>query len=122
MVSLFVYLGVQVGLGIAAKQFVLPYIVAKHTRYFTEGLIIVFGFWLGAFLIGVFSPGRRTIEPVLGAAAVVLTAFSVSHFTPMMGGWFRIDGLGMAGVGCMLAAVFAGFGVYSGEKLMGNVE
>lgn len=119
--SLFVYLGMQVVFGIAAQNFVLPYIVAGHTRFLTEGLLITMGFYIGAFLLGVFSPGRRMLEPVMAAVFAVLIAFSVSHFTPQMGGWFRIDGLGMAAVGSFLAATFSGFGVYSGEKLMGNV-
>ncbi len=116
------FLVVQVLLGIVAQTFVLPYIVAKHTQFFTEGLIIILGFYFGAFAIGVISPGRRVVEPVLGAVCAIAAAFSVANFTPQMGGWFRHDGLGMMATAAMLAAVFAGFGCYSGEKMMGNVK
>lgn len=116
------YLAMQVVLGIVAQTFVLPFVVAKHTQFFTEGLIIMLGFYVGAFLIGVISPGRRVVEPVLGAVAAVAAAFSVANFTPQMGGWLRHDGLGMMTTAALLAAFFAGFGCYSGEKLMRNVK
>lgn len=116
------YLVVQVFLGILAQMFVLPFIVAKHTQFFTEGLIIILGFYIGAFLIGVISPGRRVVEPVLGAICAIAAAFSVANFTPQMGGWFRYDGVGTMATAALLAATFAGFGCYSGEKLMRNVK
>lgn len=121
ILSLFVYLGVQVGLGLLAKLFVFPFAGTDHTRYLAQGLIIIAGFYLGAFIIGVLSPGRRLVEPVLGAILAVAAAFSVSNFTPQMGGWFRIDGMGMMMPAAMMSAVIAAFGSYSGEKLMGNV-
>ena len=119
--SVFVYLFMQVALGIGAQQFVLPYIVAKHTRFLTEGLIVMFGFYIGAFLVGALSPGLRTIEPVLGAMAAIVAAFSIVYFTPVSsffleGGFFRIA------VGCIIAGVCAASGAYSGEKLMGNIK
>ena len=116
------YLAMQVVLGIVAQTFVLPFVVAKHTQFFAEGLIILLGFYIGAFVIGVVSPGRRVIEPVLGAVASVAAAFSVANFTPQMGGWFRYDGLGMMATAAFLAAFVSGFGCYSGEKLMRNVK
>jgi hypothetical protein len=116
------YLAMQVVLGIVAQTFVLPYVVAKHTQFFAEGLIILLGFYIGAFIIGVVSPGRRLIEPILGAVAAVAAAFSVANFTPQMGGWLRYDGLGMMMTAAILAAIFAGFGCYSGERMMRNVD
>lgn len=116
------YLTMQVVLGIAAQMLVLPFVVAKHTQFLTEGLIILLGFYVGAFVIGVVSPGRRIVEPVLGAIFAVGAAFSVANFTPQMGGWFRYDGLSMMVTAAVLSAIFSGFGSYSGEKLMRNVK
>lgn len=116
------YLATQVVLGIVAQAFVLPFIVATHTRFLTEGLIIILGFYVGAFVIGVVSPGRRTLEPVLGAVVAVAAAFAVANFTPQMGGWFRHDGINMMATAAFLAGTFAAFGCYSGEKLMGNIK
>lgn len=122
IVSTFFYLVLQVILGMAAQKFVLPYIVASFTRFFTEGLIIMAGFYLGSFFIGVFSPGRRTVEPALGAMLAVIAAFSVSTFTPQYGGWFRLDGIAAAGTATLLAGMLSAAGAYSGEKLMGNTK
>lgn len=116
------YLALQVVLGILVQNFVSPYIVAQHTKFFAEGLVIILGFYVGAFMIGVFSPGRRIIEPTLGAIAAIVAAFSVANFTPQMGGWLRYGGLSSAGTAIVLAALFAAFGSYSGEKLMGNTR
>lgn len=116
------YLALQVAFGLAAHIFVFPFAGTKHTEMMAQGLIIILGFYVGAFIIGVISPGRRTIEPVLGAVLAVAAAFSVSSFTPQMGGWFRVDGLGSMGFSAILAGVIAAFGVYSGEKMMGNIK
>lgn len=122
ILSTILYLITQIVLGVGAKVLVMPFIVADYTRSLTEGLIIILGFYIGSFIIGVFSPGRRIIEPVLGAVAAIVAAFSVSNFTPQMGGWFRVDGVAMMGTAALLAGSIAAFGSYSGEKLMGNVE
>ena len=122
IVSVLGYLAMQVGLGMLAKLFIFPFAATKHTEFMAQGLIIIVGFYVGAFIIGVISPGRRTIEPVLGAVLAVGAAFSVSNFTPQMGGWFRLDGIGMMMTAAVMAGVISAFGVYSGEKLMGNVD
>lgn len=116
------YLMMQVALGILAKLFVLPFIVAGFTRFLTDGLILMAGFYIGSFILGVVSPGRRTLEPTLGAILAVIAAFSVSNFTPQMGGWFRLDGIAAAGTATMLAGILAYAGARSGEKLMGNIK
>ena len=122
ILSVFSYLGVQVGLGMLARTFVYPNAGAKHTNFLAEGLVILMGFYLGAFLIGIISPGRRTFEPILGAFLAVLAVFSVSNFTPQMGGWLRFDGVSGMFVSGVIAAVMSGIGVFSAEKLMGNVK
>ncbi len=121
ILSLLGYLVLQVALGLFANIFVFPFAGTKHTEFFAQGLIIILGFYIGAFVIGVISPGRRLIEPVLGSVLAVAAAFSVSSFTPQMGGWYRVDGLAAMTTAAVMAAAIAGFGVYSGEKLMGNV-
>jgi hypothetical protein len=121
LLSVLIYLACQVVFGMGAKQFVLPYIVATHTQYLTEGLIVMAGFYVGAFIIGVISPGLRTFEPVIGAILAVLAAFSIVYFTPLSS-WFVQGGFNRIAIGCLGAAICAGTGVYSGEKLMGNVK
>ena len=121
MISVFGYLAIQVALGLGAKLFVFPFAGTDHTMFLAQGLIIIAGFYIGAFIIGVLSPGRRTVEPVLGAVLAVAAAFSVSNFTPQMGGWFRLDGIAQMSVAALMAGTIAAFGAYSGEKLMGNV-
>lgn len=116
------YLALQVLLGIVVQNFVSPYIVAQHTRFFAEGLVIVLGFYVGAFIVGVISPGRRLLEPVLAAAAVIVITYSVASFTPQMSGWYRYEGLGGSGIAIVLAALVAACGAYSGERLMGNTS
>ena len=120
ILSLFGYLFIQVVFGIFANIFVYRHVRSNHTELLAEGLIIIFGFYIGAFVVGVISPGRRLIEPVLGAVMAVAAVFSVSTFTPQMGGWYRIDGLGAMLTAAFLAATVAALGAYSGEKLMGN--
>lgn len=122
LLSVLSILGVQVGLGILARNLVYPYAGASHTKFLAEGLVILMGFYLGALLVGIVSPGRRTFEPILGAFLAVLAVFSVSNFTPQMGGWFRLDGISGMMVSGTLASIMAGIGAFSGEKLMGNVK
>lgn len=114
------YLFVQVVLGMFANVFVYRLAGSRHTELMAEGLVIIFGFYVGAFVIGVVSPGRRIVEPALGAIMAVAAVYSVSTFTPQMGGWLRIDGLGSMLTAALIAASVASFGAYSGEKLMGN--
>lgn len=119
--SVFIYLLLQVVFGMGAQQFVLPNIAAEHTKFLTEGLIVMLGFYVGAFVIGVISPGLRTLEPVLGAMTAILAAFSIVYFTPISS-YFVQGGLTRIAVGCTIAAVCAAAGVHSGEKLMGNIK
>lgn len=121
ILSLLGYFGLQVLLGLFANIFVFPAAATKHTDFFAQGLIIILSYYAGSFVIGVISPGRRMLEPVLGAVLSVATVFSVSSFTPQMGGWYRVDGLGSMATASLMAGVIAALGVYSGEKLMGNI-
>lgn len=123
MFSTFFYLAMQVVLSLLINLpvDVIGHRVPQHTLMMAQGIIIAFGFYIGAWLIGVVSPGRRTIEPVLGAVLSVGAAFVVSTMTPQMGGWFRMDGLSHMAPGALIAGVLAAFGAYSGEKRMGNV-
>lgn len=118
--SLFVYLVVQVGFSIVAQTFVTPHIVAAHTKYLTEGLIVMFGFYLGSFVLGVVSPGLRVLEPVIGACLAILASFSLIYFAPVSR-FFADADLHRILIGCLIAGGCAAAGVYSGEKLMGNV-
>lgn len=122
ILSVFGYLGLQIALSILGHLFVFPFTATKHTEMMAQGLIIIAGFYIGAFIIGVISPGRRTIEPVLGAVLAVGAAFSVSNFTPQMGGWYQMQGVGSMGTAAVMAGVIAAFGAYSGEKMMGNFK
>lgn len=123
MFSTFFYLAMQVVLSLIINLPVdaIGYRGPQHTLMMAQGIIIAFGFYLGAWIIGVVSPGRRTIEPVLGAVLSVGAAFLVSTMTPQMGGWFRTDGLSAMAPAAVIAGILAAFGAYSGEKLMGNV-
>lgn len=94
----------------------------KHTEFMAQGIVIAFGFYFGAWLLGVISPGRRLVEPVLGAVLSVGCVFLVGTMTPQMGGWFRLDGIGKMGTAGMIAGFLAAIGVYSGEKIMGNIR
>lgn len=121
MLSVFGYLVTQVVLGFAAKVLVYPFAGTTHTKFLAQGLIIIAGFYIGAFVIGVLSPGRRIIEPMLGAIFAVAAVFSVSDFTPQTA-WLRLDGIGSMGTAAIMAGFTAVCGAYSGEKLMGNVR
>ena len=74
--------------------------------------------YLGGLAVGVLSPGRRMLEPAVGAFISVVVVFLMSFFMPT---WFYTFDLTKVLVGGGIGFFVALLGAWQGEKLMGNL-
>jgi hypothetical protein len=75
-------------------------------------------YFVGGFLVGVFSPGVRLLEPAVGAVVAVALVLLMAVFLPSPLVQFSLGKLVMGGG---IAFVLALVGAYLGEVLMGNM-
>jgi hypothetical protein len=74
--------------------------------------------YLGGLVVGVVSPGRRLMEPALGAFLSVAITFLMSFFMPS---WFLHFDVFKVMVGGGIGFALALAGAWTGEKWMGNL-
>ncbi|MCA9796188.1 MAG: hypothetical protein KC910_30485, partial [Candidatus Eremiobacteraeota bacterium] len=87
VLSLIVFVVIQVVFGWLAGRFLLSGYTAQHTRFLIEGLVVLISYFVGAFLIGVVSPDLRLVEPVAAALVATLAVMSVALMVPS---WFFV--------------------------------
>ncbi len=119
VVSVFVYLGVELLLGDLVGNFVLGRYVTMAVHLQIQGLMHLVAYLLGGFLVGVFSPGVRMLEPAVAASISVAATLIISVFLPYRFMAMSFDRLLLGGA---IAFGLALFGAYLGERLTGNVE
>lgn len=110
---------VQAVLSELAGNYLLKGHQTQHLRYLVEGAITLSGYYLGAFMIGFFSPRVRLWEPTVAAAVAMFTCLSVGLTTPLV---FYKFGIGKFLVGSFLASSLAYSGAFSAERLTGQVR
>jgi hypothetical protein len=79
-----------------------------------EIFLMLFSYFLGGLLVGLFSPGIRIFEPAVGAALAVFFTCAYSFFTPHRFYGFRF---GQMSIGAIIAFVLALLGADLGERL-----
>lgn len=112
------FIAAELLIGGVLGEIVLGRMVSINTSFLLQGLLNLAGFALGGFIIGLVSPGRRIVEPAIGAAATMVLISVLAIFVPFRymgytGGRFLIAAAIAAGIGAA--------GAYSAEKLTGNV-
>lgn len=119
MLSLVLFLAFELVIG----QWLAPLVVGAyvspmfHTQ--TQMLLHLVALYLGGLAVGLVSPGRRLLEPAVGAFCSVLLSFLMSFFMPS---WFFVFDLMKIAVGGGIAFFVALAGAWHGESLMGNLE
>jgi len=107
----------EVLLGMVVGKLVVGRYLSISTSFLVQGLLNLASYFVGGFVIGVVSPGIRTLEPALGAALCVALMLAVTLFTPYS--FIRFDGLKLL-LGGFIAFFLALAGAQLGERLMGN--
>ncbi|MGE0487675.1 MAG: hypothetical protein AB7S38_00525 [Vulcanimicrobiota bacterium] len=112
VLSLVVFVAIQLVFGALAGKFLLGGHTAQHTRFLIEGLVVLISYFVGAFLIGVVSPDVRLVEPVAAAFLATLAVMSVALMVPS---WFLVASLGRLIACSLIACGTALVGVLTGE-------
>ena len=118
-ISVIVILGIEIVLGDLLGRYVFGAYVSQVARLQVEGLMHLVAFLLGGFLVGVFSPQVRMMEPAVAAAIAVALTLITSLFLPFRFLTMSLERLLLGGT---LAFLLALFGAYIGERLTGSVE
>jgi hypothetical protein len=117
-VSVVLFLAVELFIGTWLGPLVLGKYVSPMFHIQVQMLMHLGSLYLGGLIVGVISPGRRLMEPAIGAFLSVLLVFSMSLFMPgwfLMFSWLKV--LVGGGIGFLLALA----GAWTGEKWMGNL-
>lgn len=119
MLSVVLFLGIELLIGTWIGPMVVGKYVSPMFHYQLQMIMHLLAFYLGGFAVGVVSPGRRLIEPAVGAFVSVLVVFLISFFMPT---WFFtfnfIKVLVGGGIGFFLGLL----GAWHGESWMGNID
>lgn len=119
VISVFVFLGVEMTIGGWLAPLVIGRYVSPMFHFELQLLAHLFSFYLGGLGVGVLSPGRRLIEPAVGAVVSVLLVSMISLFMPTIFFAFNVMKVILAGA---IAFVIALWGAWHGERAMGNVD
>lgn len=119
LLSLVLFLAIELVIGSWLGPLIVGKYVSPMFHYQVQMVMHLLALYLGGLVVGVVSPGRRLMEPAVGAFLSVLVVFLMSFFMP---NWFFHFDLtkvlvgGGIGLGCALA------GAWQGEKMMGNLD
>ncbi len=118
LLSLVLFLAVELVIGHWLGPLISGAYVSPMFHYQVQMLLHLFAFYLGGLAVGVVSPGRRMLEPAIGAFVSVLVVFLMSFFMP---NWFFNFDLTKVVVGGGIGFGVALLGAFHGEKMMGNL-
>ena len=117
--SIFVFVTTELILGGLVGKIVVGNYMSMGLRFMFQGLLNLFSFFAGGFIIGVISPGIRIIEPAAGAFLSVALMLFLTIFTPYSFLHFSLTKLLVGG---LIAFGLALLGARLGEKLTGNIK
>lgn len=119
ILSLVLFLAVELIIGTWLGPLIAGAYVSPMFHYQVQMLLHLGALYLGGVAVGVLSPGRRLLEPAVGAFLSVLIVFLMSFFMPT---WFFTFDVTKVLIGGGIGFLVALLGAWHGEKLMGNVE
>lgn len=117
LASIAIFVAIELLLGGWAAHMLAGRQVSHMLSLRVELFMSLLSFGVGGFIVGLISPGKRLVEPAIGAAVSVVFTFLISVFTPIT---FIAAAPGRMLVGGAIAFVIALFGAHLGEKLTGN--
>lgn len=118
ILSLVLFLAVELLIGTWLGPLIAGAYVSPMFHYQVQMLLHLGALYLGGLAVGVLSPGRRLLEPAVGAFLSVLVVFLMSFFMPT---WFFTFDLTKVVVGGGIGFFVALLGAWHGEKMMGNL-
>jgi hypothetical protein len=116
-ISILIFMALELLLGGLVSDMLEGRTTSHMLKLRIELALSLLSFLFGGFLVGVFSPGPRLVEPAVGAAVTVVFTFLISFFTPVA--FLQASG-GRILIGGVMAFGVALFGAHFGEKLTGN--
>ncbi len=117
--SLVLFLAFELFIGHWLAPLVVGAYVSPMFHLQVQMLLHLVALYLGGLAVGVVSPGRRLVEPAVGAFLSVLITFLMSFFMPS---WFLVFDLTKIVIGGGVAFFVALLGAWHGEGLMGNLD
>lgn len=117
IISVFIFIGTELILGGLIGEYVLSRYLSHNLRFLIQGLLNLSSYLIGGFIIGLISPGIRTLEPALGAFLCVSVMLILTFFTPYS--FIHFSLLKMM-IGGGIAYLLALTGAKFGERLSRN--
>lgn len=118
IVSVVLFLAIELFIGTWLGPVVVGKYVSPMFHYQLQMIMHLLSLYLGGLFVGVVSPGRRLMEPAVGAFISVLVVFLMSFFMP---NWFFRFDLMKVLIGGGLGFGIALLGAWNGEAWMGNL-
>lgn len=115
--SLFIFIAIELFLGGFVGEHLVGRYMSMNLRFLLQGILNLISYFIGGFVIGLISPGVRTLEPAIGAFLSVATMLCLSFFTPYSFIHFSMTKMIIGGG---IAFFLASYGAKMGEKLAGN--
>jgi hypothetical protein len=119
LLSMAIFIASEILIGYVIGTVIVGKYVSMGLKFTLQGLCMLMGFYVGGFIIGIVSPGKRIAEPAVGAFASVALIMVVTLFTPSP--WFHF-GLTKLIFGGAIAFGLAYSGALCAEKIMGNIK
>jgi len=119
VLSVFIFIGVELFLGGFVGEVLCGRFVSAMLLLRLQVILSLAGYFIGGFLIGLFSPGIRMLEPAIGASVSVALTLIFAIFMPVS---FLQVTSGKLLMGGAIAFLLALLGAYFGERLAGNVR
>ena len=114
-----IFIAVELFLGGLIGEVVVGRFMSISLRFLLQGLLNLVSFFIGGFIVGVISPGVRTVEPAAGAFLSVAIVLALSFFTPYSFIHFSLTKMLIGGG---VAFFLALAGARLGEKVVGNIN
>lgn len=118
MLSVVLFLAIELVIGTWIGPLIVGKYVSPMFHYQVQMLMHLGSLYLGGLVVGVVSPGRRLVEPAVGAFISVLVVFLMSFFMPT---WFFVFDVMKVLIGGGIGFALALAGAWTGEKWMGNL-
>ena len=116
-ISMAIFIAVELFLGGFIGRVILGKFISISLFFLVQGILHLSSYFIGGFIIGVISPGKRIYEPAAGAFLAVTIMLGFSIFTPFS---FIRFSLSKMLIGGAIAFFLALTGARMGERLMGN--
>lgn len=118
ILSLVLFLAIELFIGTWLGPFITHGYVSPMFHLQVQMALHLVSLYLGGLVVGVVSPGRRLMEPAVGAFCSVLITFLMSFFMP---NWFLRFDVTKVLVGGGIGFGLALLGAWHGEAWMGNL-